>query len=157
MTTTTTTTTTTAATTTPAPRTRAVTGGTDPSASRHEPAPPGSRHEPAPPADTSVWTPVCRPSEILPDTGVAALVAGRQIAIFRLRDHRLFAIDNHDPCSGANVLARGIVGDVDGEPVVASPIHKQRFELATGRCLDDAARVARHPVRTRGGLVEVGA
>jgi nitrite reductase (NADH) small subunit len=112
---------------------------------------------PVAPRSTEEWTPVCRLSAILPDTGVAALVSGRQIAIFRLRDDRLFAIDNHDPCSGANVLARGILGDVDGEPFVASPVHKQRFELTTGRCLDEAVRVGRHPVRVRAGRVEVGA
>jgi nitrite reductase (NADH) small subunit len=102
------------------------------------------------------WTPVCTLEQILPDTGVAALVDGRQIAIFRLRDDRLHAIDNHDPCSGANVLARGIVGDADGEPVVASPVHKQRFVLASGRCLDADTAVAVHPVRVREGRVEVG-
>jgi nitrite reductase (NADH) small subunit len=102
------------------------------------------------------WTPVCALEQILPDTGVAALVGGHQVAVFRLRDGSLFAIDNHDPCSGANVLARGIVGDVDGEPVVASPIHKQRFSLATGRCLDASSPVAVHDVRERDGRVEVG-
>jgi nitrite reductase (NADH) small subunit len=102
------------------------------------------------------WKRICRLEQILPDTGVAALVDGHQVAIFRLRDGRLFAVDNHDPCSGSNVLSRGIVGDVDGVPVVASPIHKQRFALATGRCIDDeAATVAVHPVRLCGDVVEV--
>ena len=39
--------------------------------------------------------------------------------------------------SQANVLARGIVGDVDGEPVVASPLYKQHFSLKTGACLEE--------------------
>jgi nitrite reductase (NADH) small subunit len=112
---------------------------------------------PRPETGEVVWTRVCALEQILEDTGVAALIDGRQIAIFRLRDGRLHAIDNHDPCSGANVLARGIVGDVDGEPVVASPIHKERFVLATGRCLDAGTSVAVHPVRLRAGHVEVGA
>jgi nitrite reductase (NADH) small subunit len=103
-----------------------------------------------------VWTGVCALEQILQDTGVAALVDGRQIAIFRLRDGSLHAIDNHDPCSGANVLARGIVGDAEGEPVVASPVHKQRFVLGSGRCLDADTQVAVHPVRVREGRVEVG-
>lgn len=105
---------------------------------------------------SGTFTPVCAPEAIVADTGVAALVAGRQIAVFRLRDGRVFAIDNHDPCSGANVLARGIVGDVDGDPVVFSPIHKQRFSLETGRCLDAETAVAVHPVRVHAGRVEVG-
>ena len=41
------------------------------------------------------------------------------------------------PASGANVLSRGIVGDLGGEIVVASPIYKQHFSLVTGRCLEE--------------------
>lgn len=103
------------------------------------------------------FTPVCAPEAIVADTGVAALVDGHQVAVFRLRDRRVFAIDNHDPCSGANVLARGIVGDVDGEPVVFSPIHKQRFSLETGRCLDAETGVDVHPVRVHEGRLEIAA
>ena len=59
------------------------------------------------------------------------------------------AIDHRDPFTGANVLARGIVGWVDGRWYVASPLHKQRFDLLTGVCLDDetvAVRVRRTQV-----------
>ena len=56
--------------------------------------------------------------------------------MFRVRD-AVFAIGNHDPASGANVLSRGIVGDIGGEIVVASPIYKQHFSLITGRCLEE--------------------
>jgi nitrite reductase (NADH) small subunit len=102
------------------------------------------------------WVPVCRLDRIVPDTGVAAVVAGIQIAVFRLRDGQVHAIDNLDPCSGANVLSRGIVGDVGGRVFVASPIHKQRFDLRTGACLDlEKARVTCHPVRVVDGTVEV--
>jgi NAD(P)H-dependent nitrite reductase small subunit len=69
---------------------------------------------------------------------VCALVNGRQVAVFRLYDDSLYAIDNHDPFSGANVLSRGIVGDLKGERVVASPIYKQHFSLITGQCLEEA-------------------
>ena len=105
------------------------------------------------------WQAVCNLDDIVPDTGVAALVAGRQVAIFRLRKgDGLHAIDNHDPFSGANVLARGLVGDLQGEPVVASPIYKQHFSLVTGRCLEQPdSAVAVYAVRcTAQGVVEVG-
>src|SRR3546814_11104646 len=89
--------------------------------------------------NTSVtWRPVCALDEIVPDTGVAALLDGRQIAVFRMRaDDRVYAISNRDPFSGSNVLARGLIGDLQGERVVASPIYKQHFSLSTGRCLAD--------------------
>lgn len=34
-------------------------------------------------------------------------------------------------------MSRGIIGDLQGERVIASPIYKQHFSLATGRCLED--------------------
>jgi len=82
---------------------------------------------------------VCRVEEIVPNCGVCALVNGEQVAVFRLDDGRLFAIGNRDPFSGANVLSRGIVGDINGELVVASPVYKQHFSLASGRCIEDAS------------------
>lgn len=81
-------------------------------------------------------TVVCPLDSIVPDTGVAALIDGKQVAIFRIGDD-VFAIDNHDPFSGANVLARGITGSLNGRLVVASPIYKQHFDLRTGACLED--------------------
>ena len=102
------------------------------------------------------WTLVCPLEGILPETGACALVGDRQVAVFRLLDGSLRALDNRDPCSGANVLARGIVGDADGLPVVFSPLFKDRFDLVTGACLDHTGvRVGTHPVRVVDGMVEV--
>jgi nitrite reductase (NADH) small subunit len=101
--------------------------------------------------------PVCRLDRIRPDRGVCALVDGAQIAIFRVGD-RVFALGNHDPFSGAAVLARGLIGDRRGVLKVASPIYKQSFALETGVCLDDpAVSVPVYPCRVRGGVVEVWA
>jgi NAD(P)H-dependent nitrite reductase large subunit/NAD(P)H-dependent nitrite reductase small subunit len=103
----------------------------------------------------AAWHFVCELDEVLPDSGVAALIEGRQIAIFRAGD-QVHALDNCDPHSGVNVLARGLVGDLQGEPVVASPVYKQHFNLATGRCLEDPAQsVASYPVRVRNGRIWV--
>ncbi|HYC49092.1 MAG TPA: nitrite reductase small subunit NirD [Burkholderiales bacterium] len=84
-----------------------------------------------------MWTRVCRLGDIVPNTGVCALVDGEQVAVFRLEDDTVYALGNHDPFSRANVLSRGIVGDVKGEAVVASPVYKQHFGLTTGRCIED--------------------
>jgi len=79
---------------------------------------------------------VCSLDEIVPDTGICALVGGEHVAVF-LVDKKIYAIGNRDPFSGANVLSRGIVGDLNGELVVASPVYKQHFSLLTGRCIED--------------------
>jgi nitrite reductase (NADH) small subunit len=99
-------------------------------------------------------TVVCPVDRLTPDRGVAALVDGEPVAIFLLSCGSLFAIGNVDPCSGASVLSRGIVGDADGIATVASPIYKQRFDLATGRCLDDESKsVPVHRVSIADGAV----
>ena len=84
-----------------------------------------------------VWVTVCKLEDIVPNTGACALVDGHQVAVFRLEDDHVHAIGNHDPFSRANVLSRGIVGDLKGELVVASPVYKQHFSLVTGRCIED--------------------
>ena len=102
------------------------------------------------------WTPVCRYEDLIPERGVAALVEGAAVAIFRTHDGALHALSNLDPFSNASVLSRGIVGDRGGRPTVASPIYKQVFELATGTCLDDpTVSITTYPVRVVGGVVEV--
>jgi len=109
--------------------------------------------------DTDAWVEVGLTADLMTDRGMAALVGCHQVAVFRLGDGSIHAIDNHDPISGANVLSRGIVGDRAGVPVVASPIYKQCFELATGRCLDDPWLPVRvHHVRDADGrlLVRLG-
>jgi assimilatory nitrate reductase catalytic subunit len=99
---------------------------------------------------------VCPLEDIVPDTGVAALVDGEQVAVFRLEDGSVHAIGNQDPFSRANVLSRGIVGDLKGELVVASPVYKQHFSLRSGRCLEDAAaRVPVYDARVEEGWVVV--
>jgi nitrite reductase (NADH) small subunit len=107
------------------------------------------------PTTTLTWTPVCRLDRLEPERGVAALVDGVQVALFA-SDGELFAVDNLDPVGGAYVLSRGIVGSRGGVPTVASPLHKQVYDLRTGRCLDlPDVSVRRHDVRSRDGLVEV--
>jgi nitrite reductase (NADH) small subunit len=100
---------------------------------------------------------VCRLDQIEVEGGVAALVEGAAVAIFRTHDGNVYAISNYDPCAQASVLARGIVGTRGEVPFVASPMHKQAFDLRTGQCLDDAAaRVPTYHVRVDEGLVFVG-
>jgi nitrite reductase (NADH) small subunit len=112
-------------------------------------------------ASTLTWVPVCHLTDITPDRGVAALVGQDQVAVFLLTSvgdapPEIYAVDNHDPYSGANVIARGLVGSAGDRPVVATPIYKQRFDLRDGTCLDGDLPVRTWPVRIVDGLVEVG-
>ncbi|PSL08313.1 nitrite reductase (NADH) small subunit [Haloactinopolyspora alba] len=108
-------------------------------------------------APARTWTAVCGYDDLVPESGAPALVGTDQVAVFRTHDGAVYALSNHDPFSTASVLSRGIVGSRDGVPTVASPMHKQVFDLRTGACLDDPeVRVTVYPVRVRAGRVEVG-
>ncbi|RDI99820.1 nitrite reductase (NAD(P)H) small subunit [Dyella solisilvae] len=102
------------------------------------------------------WTTVCQIDEIVPNTGVCALVGGEQVAVFRLGDGALFAIDNIDPNSGASVLSRGLLGSLGERVVVASPIYKQHFDLRSGECLEAPEHGVRAwQVRREGDAIQV--
>lgn len=110
-----------------------------------------------PAAHAHAFTVVCELGRVPREGGVCALVDGRAVAVFRTHEDEVFALDNYDPFSRASVLARGIVGTRGGVPYVASPMHKQGFDLRTGQCLDDAAvRVPTYDVAVRDGVVLVG-
>jgi nitrite reductase (NADH) small subunit len=104
------------------------------------------------------WLDACALDDIPVACGVAALLGGRQIALVRPGEgDRVFAISNYDPFSEAFVIARGLVGDKNGRPKIASPIYKQTFDLETGECFDDpSVRLPVYAVRIRQGRVEVG-
>jgi nitrite reductase (NADH) small subunit len=102
------------------------------------------------------WQLVCRWDDLQPERGVAALLGSVQVAVFRGFDGAVYAIGNQDPSTGAFVLSRGIVGSRGDAATVASPLHKQVFDLSTGACLDDSTlAVPVFPVRIRDGLVEI--
>lgn len=105
------------------------------------------------------WSPVCPLDDILPGTGVCALVDRRHVAVFRINDgeDRLFAIDNYDPNAQASVLSRGLIGNLNERLVVASPIYKHHFDLESGTCIEVPENSVRSwPVRVENRMVWIG-
>lgn len=112
------------------------------------------------PAPSTVWAPVCNRLELEPLWGEAAIVGGVQLALFLLPDGRVFAVSNHDPATGSAVMSRGIVGSkaVDGHQraTIASPLHKDVFDLETGHCYTKPdLRLPVWSVRDNDGVIEV--
>ncbi|RWR02465.1 nitrite reductase [[Pantoea] beijingensis] len=107
----------------------------------------------------NTWKVVCSLNDILPATGVCALLGEQQVAIFRPgKDEQLYAISNIDPFANASVLSRGLIVEHQQELWVASPLKKQRFRLRDGLCMEDEHySVAHFPVRVIEGRVEVAA
>ena len=126
------------------------------------------------------WQRVCRLDDIVPDTGVCALLGQAQVAVFRVTlpegamtvdaqdaaigegqsgcQEALFAIGNVDPHSGAAVLSRGVIGSLGERIVVASPLYKQHFDLRTGECVESPAHaVPAYRVALKDGAVWLAA
>ena len=124
------------------------------------------------------WIDVCSVDDLQPDSGVCALVEGQQVAIFLLLEQgdggrefirvapiarmnsrplqAVYAISNYDPIGKANVLSRGLAGDINGQPVVASPLYKQHFNLQTGVCLEDeTVNIPIYRIRIENGSVQM--
>jgi nitrite reductase (NADH) small subunit len=108
------------------------------------------------------WTAICRLDDIVPNTGVCALVNGEQLAIFHVNHGdatpAVYAIENFDPGSQAAVLSRGLIGSLGERIVVASPIYKHHFDLRTGECVETPSySVSTFAARVEDGQVWVAA
>ena len=104
------------------------------------------------------WVKVCELSDLTPDVGAAARVGGEQVALFYVPslEPALYALDNWDPLGEAFVLSRGIIGDLQGQIVVASPLYKHHYVLENGQCLEKPElRVPVFPARIQDGRVLV--
>lgn len=111
---------------------------------------------PSLPGSRKPWQAICSLEDIPPQAGIGARLGDMQIALFRLND-KVYALDNQEPGSQANVLSRGLLGDAGGEPIVISPLYKQRIRLRDGRQCESGEQVVRAwPVKIENGTVWVG-
>jgi nitrite reductase (NADH) large subunit len=106
---------------------------------------------------TSRWVRLAKVAEVPRDGGIAARFGGREIAIFNFASRgEWYASENLCPHKQQMVLARGILGDVQGTPKVACPLHKNTFDLKSGACLSGSlAGIATFPVKIVGDDVMV--
>lgn len=105
----------------------------------------------------SQWKQICQLSDILPGTGICALVEGEQIAIFRpYTDQQVYAVSNIDPFFDASVLSRGLIVQHQNTLWITSPLKKQHFRLVDGYCLEDESRsIAHFDARVEGEVVQL--
>jgi nitrite reductase (NADH) small subunit len=89
-------------------------------------------------------------SQIPPGEGRNFLVAGREIAVFHLRDGRVYATQAHCPHRGGP-LADGLT---DGASVVC-PLHDRIFSLATGEGIGNACKINVYPTHIGDGTIFV--
>ncbi|HEY5230397.1 MAG TPA: nitrite reductase small subunit NirD [Galbitalea sp.] len=104
----------------------------------------------------AVWERVCAVDELEPSFGEVVLVRMKQIALFLISPSEIYAVSHSDPATDAPVIARGIVGSRGERPTIASPLHKEVYDLGTGECLVQP-ELFLETFRTRvvGGFIEI--
>jgi NAD(P)H-dependent nitrite reductase large subunit/NAD(P)H-dependent nitrite reductase small subunit len=104
--------------------------------------------------DTS-WVKVGHVSDFPIDGGSTIKYGRTQIAVFNHASQgEWYATQNMCPHKKAFVLSRGMIGDANGVPKVACPLHKKTFSLETGESLSDPEyRIETFPVRLEGDEV----
>ena len=75
---------------------------------------------------------VCGVNDLKTGVGYSAAVKGKQLALFRHADGRIFAVDAECPHAGGP-LDEGTVKNCE----VTCPLHDYRFDLVSGRCSTD--------------------
>lgn len=103
------------------------------------------------------WVPAGRIEDFPIDGGLSIKHGPTQIAVFNFATlGKWYAAQNMCPHKQEMVLARGIVGDKQGLPKVACPLHKKTFSLEDGQCLSgDDYRIRTFPVKIEGDRVLV--
>ncbi|MFI5455987.1 MAG: nitrite reductase large subunit NirB [Isosphaerales bacterium] len=103
------------------------------------------------------WVRVGLVSDFPVDGGRAVKYGRSQIAVFRFASRGTwYACEDLCPHKREMVLARGILGDQQGTPKVACPLHKKTFSLESGQCLSgEDYRVRVFPVRIESDAVFV--
>ncbi len=105
----------------------------------------------------SRWVKVGRVEDFPRDGGSTIRHGKSQIAVFRFESRgEWYATQNMCPHKNAFVLARGILGDQNGVPKVACPLHKKTYSLESGACLSgEDYSIRTFPVKTEDGVVFV--
>jgi nitrite reductase (NADH) large subunit len=104
------------------------------------------------PLITTQWVRVAKVTDVPAEGGIAIKYGPAQIALYNFASRgEWYACQNQCPHMQDMVLARGLIGDQQGQPKVACPQHKKTFSLKTGECLSgDQLKVRTFPVRVEG-------
>ena len=92
------------------------------------------------------------------NSGACVKYKDKQIAVFNFKQmDKWYACQNLCPHKMEMVLSLGLIGDKNGIPKVACPLHKKNFSLEDGAGLtDESLRIAVYPVKIEDGNVYIG-
>ena len=101
--------------------------------------------------ETAPWVLVGSVDQIGLGQGRCFLIGARKVALFRLRNGKVYALDAVCP-HRAGPLAEGVIG----HDTVICPFHGYKFSLADGRGLDNDFAVSSYPAEVRDGMIFLG-
>lgn len=105
--------------------------------------------------EQSTWVRIGSVDDFPRDGGATIKYGATQIAVFRFSSRsEWYATQNMCPHKQAFVLSRGIIGDQQGVPKVACPLHKKTYSLESGQSLSgDEYSIRVFPVKVEGNDV----
>lgn len=101
------------------------------------------------------WIKVAKSSDFIENGGGCIKYGDLQIAVFNFNRQNWYAVQNLCPHTRQTVLSRGLIGDKNGEPKVACPLHKQQFSLASGTPLGGTPdyQLTTYPIKEEAGYI----
>ena len=109
-------------------------------------------------AEVISWVRVGSVNDFPDNAGACIKHNSRQIAVYHFaRTDKWYACQNLCPHKMEMVLSRGMIGDYQGIPKVACPIHKKTFSMEDGSNLNgEDYSIATYPVKIEDGNVYIG-
>ena len=109
-------------------------------------------------AEVKNWFQVGKTSDFPENSGACIKYKTKQIAVYNFtRMDKWYACQNLCPHKMEMVLSLGMIGDKDGIPKVACPMHKKNFSLEDGSNLaGENLKIATYPVKIENGNVYIG-
>lgn len=108
--------------------------------------------------NVTLWYKAAEISKFPKNGGACVKYKDKQIAVFNFtREGTWYACQNLCPHKMEMVLSRGMIGEEQGEPKIACPMHKNTFSLKTGAHLNGAlGKIETFPVKVVDGFVYLG-
>ncbi|MFT6869876.1 MAG: nitrite reductase (NADH) small subunit [Paraglaciecola sp.] len=108
--------------------------------------------------NVKVWFRAASVNDFPENGGACVKYKDKQIAVFNFtRENTWYACQNVCPHKLEMVLSRGMIGDAEGIPKIACPMHKKTFSLETGENLNgDLEAIATYPIKIEDHSVYIG-
>ncbi|WP_346883267.1 nitrite reductase small subunit NirD [uncultured Algibacter sp.] len=108
--------------------------------------------------NVETWFKVGMTTDFPENSGACIKYKTKQIAVYNFkRANTWYAAQNLCPHKMEMVLSLGMIGDKEGIPKVACPLHKKNFSLEDGTNLAGGdLKIATYPVKIENGNVYIG-